>query len=57
MSLSKNKPKGKAVVLTADKFEDMVVVDSNLFTLRWPMDLPAFMREVMNMVKRSRISN
>lgn len=28
-----------------------VVVDGNLVTSRWPMDLPAFMREVMKMVK------
>jgi len=28
-----------------------VVVDGNLVTSRWPMDLPAFMREVMRMVK------
>ncbi len=28
-----------------------VVVDHNLVTSRWPMDLPAFMREVMRMVK------
>ncbi len=27
-----------------------VVVDGNLITSRWPMDLPAFMREVMKMV-------
>jgi protease I len=27
-----------------------VVVDGNLVTSRWPMDLPAFMREVMNVV-------
>jgi len=29
-----------------------VVVDGNLVTSRWPMDLPAFMREVMKMVSR-----
>ena len=29
-----------------------VVVDGNLVTSRWPMDLPAFMREVMRMVKQ-----
>lgn len=29
-----------------------VVVDGNLITSRWPMDLPAFMREVMRMVKQ-----
>jgi len=28
-----------------------VVVDGNLVTSRWPMDLPAFMREVMRMAK------
>lgn len=28
-----------------------VVVDGNLVTSRWPADLPAFMREVMKMVK------
>lgn len=27
-----------------------VVVDGNLVSSRWPMDLPAFMKEVMNMV-------
>jgi len=29
-----------------------VVVDGNLVTSRWPMDLPAFMREMMKMVKQ-----
>jgi Putative intracellular protease/amidase len=29
-----------------------VVVDGNLVTSRWPMDLPAFMREVMRMVEQ-----
>jgi protease I len=29
-----------------------VVVDGNLVTARWPMDLPAFMREVMNKVEK-----
>jgi len=29
-----------------------VVVDGNLVTSRWPMDLPAFMRELMNMVRQ-----
>ena len=29
-----------------------VVVDGNLVTSRYPMDLPAFMREVMKLVKR-----
>ena len=28
-----------------------VVVDGNLVTSRWPMDLPAFMREVMTIAK------
>ena len=28
-----------------------VVVDGNLVTSRWPMDLPAFMREVMRIVR------
>ncbi|HMF32577.1 MAG TPA: type 1 glutamine amidotransferase domain-containing protein [Candidatus Lokiarchaeia archaeon] len=28
-----------------------VVVDRNLVTSRWPMDLPAFMRELMKMVE------
>ncbi len=28
-----------------------VVVDGNLVTSRWPMDLPAFMQEVMGMVR------
>ena len=28
-----------------------VVVDGNLITSRWPMDLPAFMREVMRMLR------
>ena len=28
-----------------------VVVDGNLVTSRWPMDLPAFMREVMRIAK------
>ncbi len=33
------------------KWEDKeVVVDGNLITSRWPMDLPAFMREVMKKV-------
>ncbi|MGA2367118.1 MAG: type 1 glutamine amidotransferase domain-containing protein [Dehalococcoidia bacterium] len=30
-----------------------VVVDGNLVTSRWPMDLPAFMREVMKMVNKT----
>ena len=29
-----------------------VVVDGNLVTSRWPMDLPAFMREVMKKVRQ-----
>ncbi len=29
-----------------------VVVDKNLVTSRWPMDLPFFMREVMKLLKR-----
>lgn len=29
-----------------------VVVDGNLVTSRWPMDLPAFMREMMKMVTK-----
>ena len=29
-----------------------VVVDGNLVTSRWPMDLPAFMRELMRMVRQ-----
>ena len=32
--------------------DEDVVVDGNLVTSRWPMDLPAFMREVMAMVRR-----
>ncbi len=36
-------------------YEDKeVVVDGNLITSRWPPDLPAFMREVMNAVKKIR---
>lgn len=31
-----------------------VVVDGNLVTSRWPMDLPAFMQEVMHMLRKSR---
>ncbi len=34
-----------------------VVVDGNLVTSRWPMDMPAFMREVMKMVKKVENSN
>lgn len=77
MQLPKNKSNHKAVVLTADKFEDLEVFfpvfrlleegwqvdiaapgmkeikgeNGNLVTSLWPMDLPAFMREVMKMVK------
>lgn len=29
------------------------VVDGNLVTARWPMDLPAFMRDVMRMVEKA----
>lgn len=29
-----------------------VVVDGNLITSRWPMDLPAFMRELMKLVSK-----
>jgi protease I len=31
-----------------------VVVDGNLVTSRWPMDLPAFMKEVMRMLSKAR---
>ena len=31
-----------------------VVVDGNLVTSRWPMDLPVFMQEVMRMTKKIR---
>lgn len=35
------------------KWEDKeVVVDGNLITSRWPADLPAFMREVIKLVKK-----
>ena len=27
-------------------------IDGNLVTSRWPMDLPAFMRELMKMIKQ-----
>jgi len=34
-------------------YEDSeVVVDGNLITLRQPSDLPAFMREIMKMLKK-----
>jgi putative intracellular protease/amidase len=29
-----------------------VVVDGNLVTSRWPMDLPAFTREMMRMLRK-----
>lgn len=32
--------------------DEDVVVDGNLVTSRWPMDLPAFMREVVKMVNQ-----
>jgi protease I len=32
--------------------DEEVVVDGNLVTARWPMDLPAFMREMMSMVRQ-----
>jgi protease I len=36
-------------------YEDTeVVVDGNLITSRWPPDLPAFMREVMNSIRKIR---
>jgi protease I len=36
------------------KWEDKeVVVDGNLITSRWPMDLPAFMREIVKKVDKS----
>jgi len=31
-----------------------VVIDGNLVTSRWPMDLPAFMREVLRLLHRAR---
>jgi protease I len=35
-------------------YEDReVVVDGNLVTSRWPMDLPAFVREMMNLIAKS----
>ena len=30
-----------------------VVVDGNLVTSRWPMDLPAFMQEVMRLLRKN----
>lgn len=32
--------------------DDEVVVDGNLVTSRWPMDLPAFVREMMKMIRK-----
>ena len=32
--------------------DQSVVVDGNLVTSRWPMDLPAFIQEVMRMIKK-----
>jgi protease I len=32
-----------------------VVVDGNLVTSRWPMDLPAFMREIINLTTNSKV--
>jgi protease I len=32
--------------------DEEVVVDGNLVSSRWPMDLPAFMREVMRLLER-----
>ncbi|MBI2303946.1 MAG: type 1 glutamine amidotransferase [Chloroflexi bacterium] len=34
--------------------DNEVVVDDNLVTSRWPMDLPAFMREIISLIKRSK---
>ncbi len=31
--------------------DDEVVVDGNLVTSRWPMDLPAFVREMMKLIR------
>lgn len=31
--------------------DEEVVVDGNLVSSRWPMDLPAFMREVMRLLE------
>ena len=36
----------------AEWIDEEVVVDGNLVTSRYPMDLPAFMREVMRLVER-----
>jgi len=34
-------------------YEDKeVVIDGNLVTSRWPMDLPAFVREMVNLIKK-----
>jgi putative intracellular protease/amidase len=32
--------------------DENVVVDGNLITSRWPMDLPAFMQEVMRTLRK-----
>jgi len=32
--------------------DEEVVVDGNLVTSRWPMDLPAFVREMMKLIRR-----
>ena len=56
----------RAVVLTADDFENMelffpvfrlmeegiVVVDGNLVTSRYPLDLPDFMRETIKLIRK-----
>jgi hypothetical protein len=62
MSNSKNGSRRRALVLTADQFEDMevyfhvsrlqkegwdVTFAARLFYSQWPMDLPAFMRDFM----------
>ena len=36
--------------------DEEVVVDGNLVTSRYPMDLPAFMREIMNLLRAGRYS-
>lgn len=33
--------------------DDAVVVDGNLVTSRWPMDLPAFVREMVKLIKKA----
>ncbi|MBI3577506.1 type 1 glutamine amidotransferase [Candidatus Gottesmanbacteria bacterium] len=41
----------ESVKVAGGKWEDKeVVVDGNLVTSRWPMDLPAFMREIVKLV-------